>query len=134
LPNNLSNIPLTGLGNGLFQGCEGLKKIILPNTITNIGSCCFRNCSNLTSIEVNSNPNIGAECFSTYHITNVTVNNAEFVATLINAMPCWAENPELITDSGNNERSLGGPCSITLMHNYSALSSYYAMLYPQGCL
>ena len=39
-----------GIVSSAFSGCEGLKEIDLPNSITSIGSYAFNNCTNLTSI------------------------------------------------------------------------------------
>ena len=41
-------------GYSLFDGCKKLEKIILPETIEEIGECAFWDCSNLTSLVINS--------------------------------------------------------------------------------
>ena len=38
----------------LFMGCDGIEKIELPNTITEIGDSSFRNCKNLVKITMNN--------------------------------------------------------------------------------
>ena len=41
---------LETLGEGVFQGCKGLKNVTLPNSITQMGNNMFRDCSNLESV------------------------------------------------------------------------------------
>jgi hypothetical protein len=52
----------------------------------------------------------------------------------MNKMPCWFNSSKTITDFGNNERSLKGPCSITMNHTYSILNPQLVESYPSGCL
>ena len=40
---------------GIFSGNDDIKRVILPNTLTNIGANSFKSCDSLEEIEVNSN-------------------------------------------------------------------------------
>ncbi len=55
---NLKNIEFeegsTTVCAALFMGCDGIEKIELPDTITQIGDSAFRNCKNLATITMNS--------------------------------------------------------------------------------
>ncbi len=50
---------------GSFWGCSSLKKIILPNSLIDIGAYSFQNCSQLTEIKFPDNiAKIGEYCFA----------------------------------------------------------------------
>ena len=53
------------IGNGVFDGCENLTEITLPDGITGIGDRTFRNCGKLTEIILpDTLSRIGSEAFS----------------------------------------------------------------------
>ena len=57
LSNNI--VSLSSSGNdggpvGFFDYCSSLTSLTIPNSVTSIGNCAFRNCSSLTSITLNS--------------------------------------------------------------------------------
>ena len=60
---NLLNSGYTQIGKpddkyGVFQGCESLKTVILPESVTEIGSYAFWNCGSLTSINLSGCKNL----------------------------------------------------------------------------
>lgn len=68
-----STIPstVTTIGNGAFQGCEGLQSISIPSSVKTIESYAFYICSNLTSITIpKSVTNIGVEVFEACYSLN----------------------------------------------------------------
>ncbi len=52
IPETLGGAPVTALAGGACGGSIKLQKVILPDTITSIGSMCFSYCTELTEIEL----------------------------------------------------------------------------------
>ena len=75
---DLSNTTgLQGIDNEAFSECYNLTNIILPNSITTIGSNTFNNCNSLTSIIIpNSVTSIGDSAFEYCgNLENVTIGS-----------------------------------------------------------
>ena len=62
----------------LFNSCEQLTHVVIPNSITAIGESMFNSCHGLTSIDIpNSVTSIGMQAFlSCYSLTNITIPNS----------------------------------------------------------
>ncbi len=75
VPNTLKKVIITGgtkIGSSAFRNCSNLTSIDLPSSITSIGSGAFANCSSLTSIEIPSSvANMGSAPFS--GCVNITI-------------------------------------------------------------
>lgn len=64
IPQKLGNITVTGIGDRVFNNCDSLTRISLPNTVTGIGESAFAWCSNLETITTgNGLVSIGKEAF-----------------------------------------------------------------------
>ena len=73
IPNSVTNI-----GSLAFCGCSGLTSITIPNSVTSIGESAFYLCSGLTSITIpNSVTSIGGGAFSNCSgLTSITIPNS----------------------------------------------------------
>ena len=62
----------------MFQGCTGLTGIIIPNSVTVIGSSAFKSCTGLTSIDIpDSLTVIGSSVFeSCIGLTSIVIPNS----------------------------------------------------------
>jgi len=94
---------VTSIGSGAFSGCRSLTNITLPSELTSIGNSAFQNCYSLTTIEIPA---------SMTSIGNVTFNNCSSLTTI--------EIPASVTSIGigtfNNCSSLTSisiPASVT---------------------
>ena len=55
---------VTSIGSSAFYFCSGLISVVIPNSVTSIGEDAFRNCSGLTSVVIpNSVTSIGEDAF-----------------------------------------------------------------------
>lgn len=53
------------IDDNLFAGCSGLQRVVIPNTIKEIGSCAFQGCGALAVIEIPAGTtNLGSYSFS----------------------------------------------------------------------
>ena len=50
IPNNIGGECIKVIGNGAFEGCKGVKKIIISEGITEIHGSAFKNCTSLENI------------------------------------------------------------------------------------
>ena len=57
IPGTINDLPVTSIGDRVFNGCKGLTSVRIPNSVTSIGDNAFNNCTSLTSVTVEaSNP------------------------------------------------------------------------------
>lgn len=80
VPKNLSGaiiIPnsVTSIGSSAFWGCTGLTFVTIPDSVTSIGNYAFYNCSGLTSVTIPNNvTSIGDSAFyKCIELTSVTI-------------------------------------------------------------
>ena len=69
---------VTGLGNNCFRECTNLTSINIPLSITSFGNNCFSGCTGLTSVTIpNSVTSLGKWCFDhCTGLTSVTIPNS----------------------------------------------------------
>ncbi|MGN0613191.1 MAG: cohesin domain-containing protein, partial [Porcipelethomonas sp.] len=52
IPDEIDGLPVTKIGARAFEGCYGIKEIVIPDFITSIGAYAFAGCFCLTSITI----------------------------------------------------------------------------------
>ena len=69
---------VTSIGSSAFRGCSGLTSVSIPNSVTSIGDFAFANCSGLKSVTIgNSVTSIGDYAFSGCSgLTSVSIPNS----------------------------------------------------------
>ena len=64
IPSTYEGLPVTSIGNNAFAYCDGLKSVVIPDSVTRIGASAFYNCYSLTSVVIpDSVTRIGASAF-----------------------------------------------------------------------
>ena len=48
IPEKIKNMPVTALGKMTFYGCGSIESLVIPNSVTTIGSYAFSGCTSLT--------------------------------------------------------------------------------------
>lgn len=81
IPETIDGHKIIGLnevgGDGIFEGCTGLTKVTIPNTVREIGKYAFLDCTGLVEVNFSENLNrIGAMSFENCTgLTNIKIPN-----------------------------------------------------------
>lgn len=103
IPSKIENIDVVEIGNGAFQNCISIKKIILPNQLKKIGAYAFADCERVKIIDIpNSCEIIGLQAFNNIGIMGAnSVNKAQISIRIGN-------NVRVIEDENNKINTLFG--------------------------
>ena len=84
---------VTSIGSSTFWFCSGLTSVTIPNSVTSIGGAAFYNCSGLTSVAIpNSVTSIGGAAFyNCSGLTSITIGSG--IKTIYSS--AFASCPEL---------------------------------------
>ena len=63
IPSTYENLPVTKISTGAFKNCITVKKVVLPDSVTEIFNDAFMGCTSLTAINLDKVKSIGLESF-----------------------------------------------------------------------
>ncbi len=70
IPDTIDGLPVTSIGDWAFYGAS-ITKVVIPDSVTNIGGYAFELCSGLTSVTISKSvTSIGGQAF--YYCTSLT--------------------------------------------------------------
>ena len=72
IPSSLGGCPVTSLGTDAFYGCSRITSVSIPDTVANIGYCCFFGCGSLQGGLVISDSVINIEGQAFEHCRSLT--------------------------------------------------------------
>lgn len=55
IPSEIDGVPVTSLGEGLFEENNRLREVTIPDSVTDIGPSSFENCTELTVVRLSAN-------------------------------------------------------------------------------
>lgn len=65
IPATIGDLPVTTIGNDLFQSATLLARVTIPDSVTSIGDAAFEGCTGLTNVDIpDSVTNIGINAFA----------------------------------------------------------------------
>ena len=75
IPDTYNDLPVKGIDNWAFYGCDSLTSVVIPDGVTTIGDYAFKNCSGLNSVDIgNGLISIGDYAFQYCNsLTSVTI-------------------------------------------------------------
>ncbi len=127
IPNEVDGYSVTKLGNSVFYGNK-LSSVVLPNSVTSIGTWAFTGCSNLSSVSLSENlTSIGAYAFhGCSNLTSITIPSSVTTIGMHAFYECNKLKNVYITD-------IKAWCQVNCVDRYSSpLSNYGTSLYLEG--
>ena len=107
IPETIDNLPVTKIADDCFYQNYTINKIVLPDTIVDIGNRAFYNCR-LSEITLSKNlKTIGSEAFQSNTIENITIPESVVSIGDNCFIDCYDMNNITLL---NNETSIGDKC------------------------
>ena len=121
---------VTSIGDSAFRDCTGLTSITIPDSVTSIGSSAFRGCTALTSMTIpDSTIEIGSHAFrDCTGLTSVIIGNNVTTIGIYAFRSCTSlasvTVPDSVTEIGNYVfRDCTSLTSVTIGNNVTTISS-----------
>lgn len=74
IPSTYNGLPVTAIPESSFQGRTMISSIVIPSSVTSIGTWAFKDCANLASVTINEGLlSIGLGAFRDSGITTITI-------------------------------------------------------------
>jgi uncharacterized protein YjdB len=86
---------VTSIGSGAFSSCRGLTSISIPNSVTSIGEYAFKNCINLTSVSIRKETPLPINENTFTNRTNATLYVLQGCKAAYEAADYWKEFKEI---------------------------------------
>lgn len=80
IPDTYKDLPVTRIGDGVFEGCTELTSVTIPASVTSIGEKAFYGCTSLADVTLPQSSTrvvLGDRAFAKTAITQVTLNSVE---------------------------------------------------------
>lgn len=126
IPPLYKDLPVTGIKDGAFSGCDSLTTFKLPSTVTYIGGSAFANCGNLQSVIIpNTVEGLGESVFSgCYNIQTMQYGRSTHLGFFFGAST-YKENRDSVPASLKTVTFTGSSIPDYAFYNCTSLVSVY---------
>lgn len=106
IPSECNNLPVVGIMEWGFYECANLSVVVIPDSVTSIGTSAFSSCSNLVSVTIGSNvanidENVFSGCLKLVEIVNKSnLNNSSFDSEECNPKIIHNEESKIVNENG----------------------------------
>ena len=83
IPSKIDGFPVVGLGDGLFDGCEGLTSVTIPDSVASVGKGAFDGCTGIRSVSLS--PTFKIRSFSSGLIQAKFNSSDDFTSSIIDS-------------------------------------------------
>ena len=83
IPSKIDGFPVVGLGDGLFDGCEGLTSVTIPDSVASVGTGAFNGCTGIRSVSLS--PTFKIRSFNSGLIQAKFNSSDDFTSSIIDS-------------------------------------------------